>query len=271
MTSTSWSTSYFNHIGRNLGVLDEAQQERLRTARVALLGLGGIGGPCFEVLVRSGVGRFTIVDKDVFDASNLNRQVFAFHTTLGQRKTDVSERFARDINPEIEVAKFERLGEDTIDDILSGADAAAFAIDELKPCIIAARRARELDIPVVESWALPYGNVRVLTRETPTLEAAYGLPTEGRPMSDITDEELRRLGLKILGDFKRIDGIDAHYQPDIEDRLKKGAIPSFAPMVWFSSVLLAIETLKVILGLGELAKGPEFALYDPFTHTARRQ
>lgn len=269
-TSTNhWSKTYRALTDRNIGVLSESQQETLRQTKVAVLGLGGIGGPCFEVLVRSGIGRFSIVDKDTFDASNLNRQVYAFESTSGQKKTDVSKKFALDINPEVEIDTFEHLDVDNIDTILADAAVASFAIDELKPCVIAARKARELDIPIVEAWALPFGNVRVLNRETPTLEAAYGLPTEHRAISDISDETFRDLGMKILSDFENIDGIEAHYQPDARDRVSKGKIPSFAPIVWLSSVLLALETIKVILGLGAPALGPAFAMYDPFLHTKK--
>jgi molybdopterin/thiamine biosynthesis adenylyltransferase len=270
-SSFNWTDTYRHHVARNLGILSEADQETLRLAKVAVLGLGGIGGPCFEVLVRSGIGRFSVVDKDVFDASNLNRQVYAFHSTLGRRKTDVSRDIALDINPELEIETFEEINEENVGGILSGADAVSVAIDELKPCVVAARKARELNIPVVETWALPFGNVRVLTRDTPSLEAAYGLPTEAREISDIADEEFKALGLKVILDLGAIDGIRSRYRADVGERIQKGAIPSFAPYVWFSSMFLAVETIKVVLGLGEIAHGPRFTLYDPLDHEKKHQ
>ncbi len=76
---------------------------RLKQSHVALFGLGGVGGHAAEALVRSGVGTLTIVDGDSFEASNLNRQLFALHSTLGRRKTDVATERLRDINPDMQI------------------------------------------------------------------------------------------------------------------------------------------------------------------------
>ena len=69
--------SYSEFITRNIGFVTAAEQERLRTARVFVCGAGGMGGACLQALVRAGVGAFGVADIDVFELSNLNRQVFA--------------------------------------------------------------------------------------------------------------------------------------------------------------------------------------------------
>jgi hypothetical protein len=119
---------------------------------------------------------------------------------------------------------------------------------------------------MVEGWALPFANVRVLTLQTLALEEAYGLPTVGRSLSSISDGEFRELTLGLLMGFGRIEGIASFYSEDAIRQLVKGRVTSFAPMVWLTSVLMATETIKVLLGLGTLATG-DFAFYDPFRHS----
>ncbi len=74
--------------------------ERLRRSRVALFGLGGVGGYVLEALLRSGVGAIDLIDSDTVSESNLNRQLLALRSTVGMRKTDAAARRAADINPE---------------------------------------------------------------------------------------------------------------------------------------------------------------------------
>jgi molybdopterin/thiamine biosynthesis adenylyltransferase len=255
---------YIKQIERNIGLISEDQQEKLRNSKVAVFGLGGLGGACFEVLVRSGIGRFSIVDKDIFDESNKNRQIFAFQSTLGAKKVDVAERFAKDVNPEVGIKKYESVDEENIDEILSKADAAVMAIDELKPCVIASREAREKNIPIIEGWAIPYGNVRVIASQTPSLEEIYQLPTKGRAISEISDEEFKRASLELILDLRRIEGVGEFYDEHVTKRVERGHIPSFGPIVWLTSVMMALETIKVLLNWGDIAYGPEFSLYDPF-------
>ena len=77
--------------------------ERLQNARVAVFGLGGVGGYTVEALARSGVGRLDLVDSDTISASNLNRQILATHSTVGMRKVDAARQRVLDINPECQV------------------------------------------------------------------------------------------------------------------------------------------------------------------------
>ena len=74
-------------------------------AHVLVLGIGGVGSNCTEALARGGVGKLTILDRDVVEESNINRQSIAFYSTLGKRKVDVMEAMIKDINPEAQVKK----------------------------------------------------------------------------------------------------------------------------------------------------------------------
>ncbi len=88
---------------RNLGWLSAPEQDTLRTARIAIAGLGGVGGSHLLTLTRLGVGKFNISDYDHFELHNLNRQAGATMSTLGQAKVEVLARMARDINPELDL------------------------------------------------------------------------------------------------------------------------------------------------------------------------
>ena len=269
-TDKDSSKRYGESFSRNIGLLTRAEQEIIRQQRIAVLGLGGIGGPCFEVLVRTGIGAFNIADNDTFEASNKNRQIHAKNSTIGQRKIDVAKSSALDINESVDIREFEDVEEENISEILDGCAVVVHGIDRLRPCIISAREARRKNIPIVEGWAMPFGNVRVLTKETPSLERIHRLPTRGRPLSEFSNEQIDELELMILEQLSQIDHVLDHYEENIMQQVKQGrAVPSFAPTVWLTSAMMATEVIKICLGRGRLALGPQFRIYDPFEHEER--
>ncbi len=101
---------------RNSGSVDAAGQQKLLASRVMIVGLGGLGGSVLEALVRIGVGQIVGVDPDVFDASNLNRQLLATMETLGESKASAAARRVAAVNPDVKfvgyAAKFESLSAD---------------------------------------------------------------------------------------------------------------------------------------------------------------
>ena len=104
----STTTDHFTEaFSRNVGWLTPDEQRVLRTKRVAIAGLGGVGGSHLLTLTRLGVERFTIADPDIFEVVNLNRQAGAYVSTCGQRKVEVLARMARDINPDLDLRTFD--------------------------------------------------------------------------------------------------------------------------------------------------------------------
>ena len=91
---------------RNIGWLTRREQDALRHKRVAIAGLGGVGGIHLLTLCRLGIGKFHLADFDTFDLANFNRQAGATVGTLGQNKLDAMIRQARDINPELDITGF---------------------------------------------------------------------------------------------------------------------------------------------------------------------
>ena len=92
-----------NIFSRNELFWGKSAQELLRTKHVAVFGLGGVGGFCAEALARAGVGELTIVDFDTVSLSNINRQIIALHSTIGESKVRLFEKRLKDINPEIKL------------------------------------------------------------------------------------------------------------------------------------------------------------------------
>lgn len=121
---------YVRAFSRNIGWVTHDEQQTLRRSRVAIAGLGGVGGAHALTLARLGVGRFCIADFDNFEVHNFNRQVGASMSTLGQSKADVIARMITDINPEAEVQVFHQgVTQDNIDDFLMDVDVYVDGID----------------------------------------------------------------------------------------------------------------------------------------------
>jgi len=101
----TWSESYWEHVIRNIGPITFEEQEMIRTSKVAVLGVGGLGGPLTENLVRAGCQNLVICDFDVFDESILNRQICTIED-IGKIKIDVVAEFLQKIDPEVSVRTF---------------------------------------------------------------------------------------------------------------------------------------------------------------------
>ncbi|MBV9749582.1 MAG: ThiF family adenylyltransferase [Acetobacteraceae bacterium] len=151
---------YHEAFARNLGWLRAEEQESLRARRVAIAGMGGVGGGHLLALARLGVGAFNIADLDRFDLANMNRQAGAFVSTLGQPKADTLARMARDINPELRLHVFpEGVTPENLDAFLEGADLFVdgfdfFALDIRRRAFA---RCRELGIPALTAAPIGMG------------------------------------------------------------------------------------------------------------------
>jgi molybdopterin/thiamine biosynthesis adenylyltransferase len=122
--------SYGQAFSRNRGLLTEEEQKKLRGSRVAIAGMGGIGGIDLVTLARLGVGRFSIADPESFELANINRQYGATFSTLNCSKADVMANVARDINPDVDLRVFKQpLATDNIPEFLDGADVFIDAIE----------------------------------------------------------------------------------------------------------------------------------------------
>ena len=178
---------------RNEMLLGRDCTARLARRHVAVFGLGGVGSYAVEALVRSGVGELTLVDQDVYTESNLNRQLGALLSTLGQPKAEVLARRAADINPEIRVHPLTgRYTAENREAFLAPYDYIVDAIDLVSCKLDLILTARERGIPILS--ALGTGN----KLDPSLLEVTDLSKTRGCPLARVMRRELGRRGVRHL-------------------------------------------------------------------------
>ncbi|MGB7595719.1 MAG: tRNA threonylcarbamoyladenosine dehydratase [Erysipelotrichaceae bacterium] len=175
-------------------LIGEAGLAKLADANVAVFGIGGVGSYVAEALVRTGVGAITLVDDDAVHLTNLNRQLPALHSTLGQSKVEVMGRRMLDINPELKLEKLAMLylpeNADEID--LSRFDYVVDAIDTVSAKLELIKRCAKLDIPIISSMGA--GNKLDPTR----LRIGDIFETSVCPLAKVMRHECRKQGITAL-------------------------------------------------------------------------
>ena len=156
----SISFDYDNAFSRNIGWVTQGEQAKLKASRIAIAGLGGVGGAHLLTLARLGISHFNIADFDDFDVQNLNRQAGAFMPFMGMPKIDTVARMVLDINPEIDLRLFSQgVKPDNVDEFLRDVDVY---VDGLDFFALPARRmvfakCREKGIPALTAAPLGMG------------------------------------------------------------------------------------------------------------------
>lgn len=141
-------------MGRTRLLLGDEKLEKLIDAHVLVVGLGGVGGICAEMIARAGVKRMTIVDADVVEETNRNRQIITLISNDGQKKAEVMAQRLRDINPEIELTVLpEYMKNERTNEILDSEkfDYAVDCIDTLSPKVFFIKACLDRKIPIVSS------------------------------------------------------------------------------------------------------------------------
>lgn len=163
---------------RNFRTFDPADQARLLRSRVAVVGLGGLGGTVVEILAREGVGRLTLIDGDNFEASNLNRQLFSLPELLDTPKAaGAAHRVAR-VNPSVEASVHPIfLATVNAEALLAGADLVVDCLDNLPARFVLESAARDTGIPLVSAAIGGVaGHVTTIFPEDEGLRLIYGPP-----------------------------------------------------------------------------------------------
>ncbi len=250
--------TYEEAFSRNIGLLTEADQAKLRTSRIAIAGMGGVGGVHLITLTRLGIGRFTIADPDTFDVANFNRQYGANLRTLGRNKAEVMAEEALAINPELDIRVFPTAIDATnIKDFFQGVDIFLDGVDFFS---IGARRllfktAREKGL-----WALTAGPIG--------FSAAWLLfDPKGMPFDDYFD---------LRDDMDHVDQLIAlavglcpkatqrAYLDLSKVRLEARTAPCSSLACSLASGIAAAEIVKIVCGRGSVYAAPWFAQFDPF-------
>ena len=172
-------------------LLGAAGMERLRNARVAVFGIGGVGGYAAEALARSGVGAFDLIDKDVVSRSNLNRQIIALEKDIGRSKTEVMKERIAQINPEakVRVRNCFFLPESAGDFDFTEYDYVVDAVDTVTAKILLVLRAQEAGVPVISCM----GTGNKLHPELLETGDIYG--TQVCPLARVMRRELKKSGV----------------------------------------------------------------------------
>ena len=161
--------------GRNLHALSVREAAELHSKKVCVIGAGGLGGYVVEQLARIGVLQITLVDYDVFEASNLNRQLFSTEPLLGVAKVEAAARRIGEVNARVRIREIqEKFAEDNALDLVKGHDVAIDALDNIQTRFLLARTCKTLGIPMVHgSIAGWFGQVCSVFPEDDTLERIY--------------------------------------------------------------------------------------------------
>lgn len=222
--------------------------EKLKNARVAVFGIGGVGGYVAEALVRSGVGSIDIIDNDIVSITNINRQIIATTKTVGKYKVDVMKERILEINPECKVNTYKcfYLPENKNDFDFSEYSYIVDAIDTVTAKIQLVVESRDKNVPIISSMGT--GN----KLNPAQLEVTDIYKTSVCPLAKVMRRELRERGVKKL---KVVYSKEEPKKPDeglITEECPKGrrAIPgstAFVPPV--AGLIIASEVIKDLISI----------------------
>lgn len=183
-----------NQFSRTELLFGKEAMEKLEGSRVAVFGIGGVGGYAVEALARSGVGELDLIDDDKVCLTNINRQIIATRSTVGKYKVDVAEQRVKDINPNIKVNTYKCFYmPDTADQFdFTQYDYVIDAIDTVTGKLELIKRAEAVNVPIISSMGA--GN-----KLDPTaFKVADIYSTSVCPLAKVMRRELRKLGIKKL-------------------------------------------------------------------------
>ncbi len=219
---------------RTSRIIGEKGVDRLHGCSVLVFGTGGVGSYVCEGLARAGIGSLTIVDKDVVDETNINRQIIALHSTIGQPKARLMADRIRDIDPDCQVTPREMFflpGGQPDDLDFASYDYVVDAVDTVSAKIYIIERARQAGVPVISSMGtgnkLDGSAFKITTIEK----------TKVCPLAKVMRRELKKRG---------ISGVKVLYSEE-EPKSTGGSI-SFVPSV--AGLLIAGEVVRDLLSTG---------------------
>ncbi|HUT92112.1 MAG TPA: ThiF family adenylyltransferase [Thermoguttaceae bacterium] len=250
--------TYDEAFKRNLGLITREEQERLRKARVAIAGLGGVGGSDLVTLARLGVGRFTIADPDVFEVVNTNRQYGVSTSTVGQAKVEVMSRIVRDINPQVQIRAFS--------EPLEAANANAFLEDA--DLFIDALEFFEIDVRRELFRLAASRGVYGITAGPVGFSAIWiSFAPDGMSFDryfDFSDdmdqvEKVVAFGVGVAPKRTQRTYMDLRYFDIVAH-----TGPSVCPACQIAAGAVASEAMKILLKKGRVRSAPYYFQFDPF-------
>ena len=221
-------------------LLGKEAMERLSDARVAVFGIGGVGGYVCEALVRSGVGAFDLIDNDKVCLTNLNRQIIATRKTIGRYKTEVMKERILEINPDADVIIHNCffLPENAEDFPFAEYDYVVDAVDTVTAKIALVMKAQENDVPVISSMGAGHklDGSRFLVADISQ--------TKTCPLAKVMRRELKKRGVK------KLKVVYSEEEPIRHEGTERGDVPgsvAFVPSV--AGLIIAGEVVKDLCGI----------------------
>lgn len=235
----------YTRFSRTELLLGNEAMEKLKNSKVAVFGVGGVGGYVCEALVRSGIGQFDIIDKDDVSVTNINRQIIATDKTVGRYKVDVMKERMLEINPEakINARKCFFLPENADEFPFKQYDYVVDAVDTVTAKIALVMKADENNVPIISSMGA--GN----KLDASAFKVADIYKTNVCPLAKVMRRELKKCGIKRL---KVVYSEETPVKPKLNDKENllegKKVIPgsvAFVPSV--AGLIIAGEVVKDLI------------------------
>lgn len=259
------SFEYKNAFSRNIGWLTAFEQEELRNKKVAIAGMGGVGGIHLITLARLGISNFHIADFDQFDVANFNRQAGAYMSTVGQDKALVMKKMALDINPEAKIKVFEKgVNENNLEDFFEGVDIYVDGLDffvlRIREKVFA--KAYEKGIPCTSVAPLGMGAAWInIIPGHMSFDEYFGL---SKAKSDAERAILFGLGFANKSKHQKY-----LVEPKSFNFLEKKA-PSTPMGCSLAAGVAATEVLKILLKRGKVYSAPYSQQFDAYNNSFKR-
>lgn len=255
--------SYQEAFSRHRGLIRAEEQNQLRRSRVAIIGMGGVGGVHLMTLARLGIGSFHIADPDRFDLANFNRQYGANIHTIGHPKALVMAEQARAINPDLRLhVCTEAISEENVDDLLQGVDVVVDGIDffAIEARRLVFREARKRGIWAVTAGPIGFSAAWLVFSPTGMSFDEY---------FDINDamEWRDQLVAFLVGLTPK--GIHLPYMDLSQADPQQGRGPSAGLACQLCSGVVAAEVLKILLGRSPIRPAPWFFQFDAYRQRFR--
>jgi len=249
---------------RNIGLLTTEEQNKLRQSRIAIVGVGGVGGFHLLNLVRLGVGKFSIADLETFETPNIQRQCGAFINTLGQNKAEAMKKMALEINPHIEIQTFSQgINAQNIDQFLEGADVFLdgidfFAIEERR---LSFQKARAKGIYAITAGPLGFGcALLIFSPSGMSFDQYFDLNDS---MSYL--EKIVSFGVGLAPKCLQLKYLSLNC---VDITGKRG--PSLVSSCVLCSAIATTEAIKIILKRKRPHCAPHYLQFDPYLQALKK-
>lgn len=254
---------------RNLGIFDRREQERIRDARVVIIGCGGIGGVMALVLARSGVGHFVLMEPEVYEPTNMNRQIACFTDTLGMNKATCIKENILKINPQAEVTVYERaLVPAEIEEITKLGDVIAPVTDDWALSLTAIEMVRKSGKPAVMAYPVgALGRACIFLPDSPSVAECLAMPF-GLPYDELGEYAGRPEARRLLQYYVT----EGAWREEWFERWCVGELPhaKICTIVWITACLAATEILKLIIGKWKPVVAPYYWHITPTSARIKR-